>query len=379
MEILSKSEKYNNSENEQCKNNNIFSEDNYKYIFNLKMNKIKEEIKDYIIDKYTQKIIKLNKDVNNIRKQLDDLTIKYINLIKIIIDNKNNINILNKNNIYIPNFINKSEIVNNNKIIKVKNEQKKDKTRIFYNNLEKIINDEKLNLNSNESKKNKTYNFDSNNMNMNYLKELNKKDLKKLNTIKNIIKKKKVSIKLLLNKECNKGSIYKKINIKKNDINNNIYFDKINSNESIFKINSNKNRIRNINNENIIINYLTFNTEENKPHKKKLSIQMNSTRRNGLFKQINKNFNNTISNSTEECSKIGNNGGHSTNKKNYSQKSKIKEFKTFFYKFGKINNSFNESFKSNSIENQNIFNNFAKSNYICNPIFGSFLDRIDNK
>ena len=379
MEILSKSEKYNNIENELCKNNNIFSEDNYKYIFNLKMNKIKEEIKDYIIDKYTQKIIKLNEDVNNFRNQLDDLTKKYINLIKIVIDNKNNINILNKSNIFIPNFTKKSEIVNNNKIIKPKNEQKEDKTRIFYNNLEKIINDEKLNLNSFESKENKTNNLDSNNMKMNYLKELNKKDLKKLDIMKSIIKKPNPPNKLLLNKEYHKDSIYKKIKIKKRNINNKIYFDKINSNESIFKINSNKNRIRNINNENIIINYLTFNTEENKPHKKKLSMQMNSTRRNELLKQINTNFNNTISNSTEEYTKIGNNEVHSTTKKNYSKKSKIKGFKTFFYKFGKINNSFNESFNSNSIENQKIFNNTVKSNYICNPVFGSFLDRIENK
>ena len=106
---------------------------------------------------------------------------------------------------------------------------------------------------------------------------------------------------------------------------------------------------------------------------------MNSTRRNELFKQINTNLNNSISNSTEEYTKIGNNGVCSTTKKNYSKKNKIKDFKTFFYKFGKINNSFNESFNSNSIENQKIFNNTVKSNYICNPVFGSFLDRIENK
>ena len=106
---------------------------------------------------------------------------------------------------------------------------------------------------------------------------------------------------------------------------------------------------------------------------------MNSTRRNELFKQINTNLNNSISNSTEEYTKIGNNGVYSTTKKNYSKKNKIKDFKTFFYKFGKINNSFNESFKSNSLENHNIFNNTVKSNYICNPVFGTFIDRIENK
>ena len=59
-------------------------------------------------------------------------------------------------------------------------------------------------------------------------------------------------------------------------------------------------------------------------------MQMNSTRRNGLLKQINTNFNNTISNSTEEYTKIGNNGVCSTNKKIIPKKIKLKILKPFF-------------------------------------------------
>ena len=90
---------------------------------------------------------------------------------------------------------------------------------------------------------------------------------------------------------------------------------------------------------------------------------MSSTRKNGLLKRINTNSSNyTISNSIDDYSKTENNEIYSTSKKNY-KKSKIKSFKTFFNKFGKINNSFNESFKYNSIYSQNILNNTVKSRY----------------
>ena len=379
MEILSKSKQYNNIENEDYENNNIFTEDNYKYIFNLKMNKIKEEIKDYIIDKYRMKIIELNKEVNNIKNQFDTLNKKYLNLIRIIIENKNNIKILNANNIYISNIFNKNETITNNinKIIKFKNEHKKEKTRIFYNNLEKILNDK--NFSSDENKRNNTYkaNINNNNMNMDYLKELNKKDLKKLNSIKNEIKKVKTSNKLLINKECHKDYIYTKTRILKDDLNHKLLSNKNNSNYiSKMKINSTKNRNKNINKENIITNYLTINTEEKKHHNKKFSIQMNSTRKNGVFKKINTNSNNfLLSNSIEDYCKTESNEVKSISKKKYN-KNKLKGFKGFKFKI--ISKSLNESSKENLNDNQIMLNNTVKTRYFCNPVFGEFFDRFDN-
>ena len=71
MKKLSKSQKIQRFRyNQNINNNNIFTDDNYKYIFNLKMNKIKDEIKDYIIDKYTKKIIEQNKEIIHIKNQL---------------------------------------------------------------------------------------------------------------------------------------------------------------------------------------------------------------------------------------------------------------------------------------------------------------------
>ena len=378
MEILSKSEKYNNSKNEHCKNNNIFSEDNYKYIFNLKMNKIKEEIKDYIIDKYTKKIIEQNKEIIHIKNQLEELTKKYINIIKLMIENKNKVNINTLDNInYINNIINKNELLFNNnnsykKIISNKvNKEEKDKKQIFFNNLEKIINNNiDININPYEKKRNKIYNLKTNNMN--YLKELNKKDLKKLNSIKVEIKKAKAS-KDILNNE-NNSDINKIMNIK-NDFKYKKIPNVINlKNNSKIKINKNRNK----KNENIIINYLTINTDDKKLNKKKFSFRMNSTVKNKFFK-INTNFNNySISKSIENNKIEKNEITNSTEKKYY--KSKFNNFKKLFYKFGKINSSFNDSFKQNSIENQNqnLLNNTVQSKYDCNPVFSSFLDRIDN-
>ena len=166
MEILSK------SINEQNINNNIFTDDNYKYIFNLKMTKIKEEIKDYIIDKYIMKIIEQNKEITKLKKELEDLTKSYINIIKILIENKN-INLFDSDNInnYILDLTDKNEFFLNNKQFKngIKSFIKKSNYEFKKNSTKNNFN--KMNnkcINSYDRKKNKIYNF--NNINMSYLK-----------------------------------------------------------------------------------------------------------------------------------------------------------------------------------------------------------------
>ena len=296
-----------------------------------------------------------------------------------MIENKNkfNINTLDNNN-YVNNLINKNELLFNNKssfkkIVSYRtNKEEKDRKKIFFNNLEKIINKNNadVDINPYEKKRNKIYNLKTNNMN--YLKELNKKDLKKLNSIKNEIKKTKASNNFLNNEfhsDFNK-TVDNKDDLKYKKIQNIINL----KNNSKLKINKNRNK----KNENIIINYLTINTDENKQNKKKISINMNSTVKNKLYK-INTNFNNySISKSIENNKTEKNEISNSTEKKYY--KTKFNNFKKLFYKFGKINTSFNDSFKQNSIENQkqNVLNNTIQSKYDCNPVFGSFLDRIDN-
>ena len=362
MEILSKSK---NNKYNQYDDNNIFTDNNYKYIFNLKMNKIKEEIKDYIIDKYLNKIIEQNKEIINIKNQLEELTKKYISLVKIMINNnKNYINIKDdkSNNNYISTYKNKNMFLfnNNNQFENnIKNKininigetkTTRNNTKSSLNNLGKNINFKKIN--SYISKK-KINNINTKINKINYLKELNKKDLKKLNDIKKEIKKTRDSNKFLINKE-----FHKTIYITENK---NKFYNKTNQKGNEKTKTTNKNR--NKKNENIIINYLTFNTEESKSHKKKYSIQMNTGLKKRLLKQISTNFNNcTITNLTQDNNEI-----NCSSKKDYN--TKLQGFKTFFYKFRKLNNTFNDSFKQNSIE---------KTKYICNPVFGSFLDRIEN-
>lgn len=55
--------------NEKIVNINVTN----KNFFNIKMAKIKDEIKDYIIDKYAKIIYKQNKEIERIKKLYDDL------------------------------------------------------------------------------------------------------------------------------------------------------------------------------------------------------------------------------------------------------------------------------------------------------------------
>ena len=112
---------------------------------------------------------------------------------------------------------------------------------------------------------------------------------------------------------------------------------------------------------------IAFNTEGNRLNKERCSIQMNSGIRDQLFKEDKNTYTQfTASNSTEDLNKLEssnqNTNMNSTSKKKYNNR--------FFYKFKKIN-SFNESYKDNSF-------NHIKTEYICNPIFCSFLNRIEH-
>ena len=368
MEILSK------SKNKLYDNNNIFTNDNYKFIFNLKMNKIKEEIKDYIIDKYRNKIIEQNKEINNIKKQLEDLTKKYISIIKLMINKDKNTNYINieDNDSYkkeLSNYINNNNtffltnnnqyenIINNKSNINEKKEKINKDKKPSINNLKnnficnKIKNRFKnKNNNNNDLKKNK----------INYLKELNKKDLKKIKDIRKEIKK-TIDSNNNLNNDFN-NTMYCI------DSKNKFFSNKTNQkgNEKI-KIKINKNR--NKKNENIIINYLTFNTEnkeniaDNKSYKKINIIKRNTGIKKRLLSQFNGNCNNfTMTNLTQDY--IDNNKFNLSSQKSQNYIRKLNGFKTFYLQFRKIN----DSFKRNSID---------KSEIVCNPIFGSFLDRIE--
>lgn len=180
----------------------------------------------------------------------------------------------------------------------------------------------------------------------------------------------------------------KSINFNENGNKNNLY-NRIDLNESK---KNNKSNHRNKIKQKINKNCLYFNTEENQNktymHRKKLSLNINSGLKDRLFKEYSGNYNNFITlNSIEEYNKTDSNENENENENqstsnlifNYNKNKKDhKRFKTFFYQFKKINNSFNESFKDNTSEN-NLFEGKIKSKFVCNPIFGSFLNRNENK
>jgi hypothetical protein len=321
-------------------NNNIFSEGNYKYIFNLKMNKIKEEIKDCVIDKYLNKIIEQNKEIIDIKNQLEDLTKKYVNIIKLMINNKNCMKMMDNNN---QSFINRYIYKKKDKTSSVKNLQqkknlsynnnnynnyndklisieknsiehyKKSKQSKFYDNnvnLEKKKNNRKIY----ENKENINYNFNINASasNINYLQELNKKDLKKINDIHNILKASKVpkrnlKIKQLQLNNFKNSEINKSIDINEKE-NKSTLYNKNDLNDKKSKTNKHRNKIK----QKINKNCLYFNTEENQNktyiHRKKYSLNINSGLKDRLFKELRGNYNNFITlNSIEEYNKTDSN------------------------------------------------------------------------
>ena len=413
MEILSKSQDdqmLNGCQN--YGNNNIFSEGNYKYIFNLKMNKIKEEIKDCVIDKYLNKIIKQNKEINDIKNQLEDLTKKYINIIKLMINNKSCMNMMdNSNQSFINRYIykkkdksssiknirqKKNSIYNNNKLISIEkntieHRKKSNESKIYDNNINLGKKKNKRNIYENKENINYNLNINVSASNINYLQELNKKDLKKINDIHNILKaskfpKRNLKVKQLKLNSIKNNEINRSLNSNENENKSNLY-NRIDLNDSKkIKSNKHRNKIK----QKINKNCLYFNTEENQNrthiHRKKFSLNINSGLKDRLFKELRGNYNNFITlNSIEEYNKTDSNENENENQSasnliyNYNKnKKEHKRFKTFFYQFKKINNSFNESFKDNTSEN-NLFEDKIKSKFVCNPIFGSFLNRNGNE
>ena len=413
MEILSKSQDdqmLNGCQN--YGNNNIFSEGNYKYIFNLKMNKIKEEIKDCVIDKYLNKIIKQNKEINDIKNQLEDLTKKYINIIKLMINNKSCMNMMdNSNQSFINRYIykkkdksssiknigqKKNSNYNNNKLISIEkntieHRKKSNESKIYDNNINLGKKKNKRNIYENKENINYNLNINVSASNINYLQELNKKDLKKINDIHNILKaskfpKRNLKVKELKLNSVKNNEINRSLNSNENENKSNLY-NRIDLNDSKkIKSNKHRNKIK----QKINKNCLYFNTEENQNrthiHRKKFSLNINSGLKDRLFKELRGNYNNFITlNSIEEYNKTDSNENENENQSasnliyNYNKnKKEHKRFKTFFYQFKKINNSFNESFKDNTSEN-NLFEDKIKSKFVCNPIFGSFLNRNGNE
>lgn len=413
MEILSKSQDdqmLNGCQN--YGNNNIFSEGNYKYIFNLKMNKIKEEIKDCVIDKYLNKIIKQNKEINDIKNQLEDLTKKYINIIKLMINNKSCMNMMdNSNQSFINRYIykkkdksssiknirqKKNNNYNNNKLISIEkntieHRKKSNESKIYDNNINLGKKKNKRNIYENKENINYNLNINVSASNINYLQELNKKDLKKINDIHNILKaskfpKRNLKVKQLKLNSIKNNEINRSLNSNENENKSNLY-NRIDLNDSKkIKSNKHRNKIK----QKINKNCLYFNTEENQNrthiHRKKFSLNINSGLKDRLFKELRGNYNNFITlNSIEEYNKTDSNENENENQSasnliyNYNKnKKEHKRFKTFFYQFKKINNSFNESFKDNTSEN-NLFEDKIKSKFVCNPIFGSFLNRNGNE
>ena len=389
MEIISKSQENIKNKISEFENNNIFSEYNYKYIFDLKMNKIKEEIKDYIIDKYTKKIIEQNKEIINIKNQLDNLTKKYIDMIKLII---NKYNIYIKDNNYTYNNKNKdiylSEI---NKInLEKNNGNKNNKIRYYPNNLEKnkIFNTNKNKINENKKNikynlnlnlNNNNYNINNYNNNFNYLNELNKKDLKKISNIQGQLKTTNITNNKLkikkFNSLKNKNS-YSKIYNSYSKIYNS-YNNKINK-KDINKINTNekKNKIK----ERYSPHNICFNTEENKYKNKKNYEKccINSRLKYKFYKELKTDYRDyTFINSSLEFKKNDSNEINSKNNIINNYNNKNDKYKTIFYKYKKINNSKSEFFKEN-ISVQNIFEEKNKHKFICSPVFSSYLNRIEN-
>lgn len=182
------------------------------------------------------------------------------------------------------------------------------------------------------------------------------------------------------------NEINRSLNSNENENKSNLY-NRIDLNDSKkIKSNKHRNKIK----QKINKNCLYFNTEENQNrthiHRKKFSLNINSGLKDRLFKELRGNYNNFITlNSIEEYNKTDSNENENENQSasnliyNYNKnKKEHKRFKTFFYQFKKINNSFNESFKDNTSEN-NLFEDKIKSKFVCNPIFGSFLNRNGNE
>ena len=153
---------------------------NRKYSINIKISKIKDQIKDVVISKYIDIIIKQNKEIENFKQKYNELNEKLSYILKFFLThNSNSCKIIkNKINYSLFNDINKQKNTSQSK------NQSKNKNI----NLKKVSNSKNKNkqnflcLNQ-ENKENINLNRSGININQDYLNKLNKKDMKKINSI----------------------------------------------------------------------------------------------------------------------------------------------------------------------------------------------------
>jgi hypothetical protein len=389
--------------NEKIVNINITN----KNFFNIKMAKIKDEIKDYIIDKYAKIIYKQNKELERIKKQYDDLVKKSSNILKIIINNKmindkvdknKSINLDNTTNSY----INEYKIENNNsekgsfknkfvknktynrinKNIDISNDQlafinmkKKHSYKAINNNnnfnktmvSNKIINSNRINKKiidfTNKENISNISNLNKNHININYLKELNNKDYKKIKFIKQ---------KLLNN--TNNGLLNTEININFKQKPNNINSNRNKRIDNKNNINTNKG-MTNSSSSFYSKNYTSFNTprkmkeNELKINNQIVNVPSSLNIRNIILNEKYGMKLNPISNfNVNELNNI-------TNKVEEQVEGNIIHRRFFSH-----NNSFIKNQNENEINGIGEKNDFIdeKSQIIFNPKFISFLNRYDH-
>ena len=301
--------------------NNIFTDYNYKYVNDLKMEKIKQEIRDYIIDKYITIIMKQNNEIILLKSKIEKLLNKSNKLFKAFNDDQNNINNFQNKKYFSKTYLDNNNSSNdNNENIRIKN---------IYD----------------KSKKEKN----PSNTNITYLKELNKKDMKKIDYIHR---------KILSTKSFQ--DIFDNIN---SNITNNI-FDYANTlnmtNDSIESFNSKK--------KNNMSFFTNFNIPNNAMSKIKMRIPKNK-------ETIKKKLGKSCLNGLNQTTNVKNLKKKNTNKKN--------NFK-FYDQFKILNNSLTcyttENFYPQNKENDNCFSNIndiniEKRKSTHNPKFNTYLRR----
>jgi len=393
--------------NEKIVNINITN----KNFFNIKMAKIKDEIKDYIIDKYAKIIYKQNKELERIKKQYDDLVKKSSNILKIIINNKmindktdknkninldstsnshlneykidnynsekgslKNLNKFVKNKTY--NRVNKNIDINNDQLTFI-NMKKKNSYKVSNNNnninktmvSNKIINSNRINKKiidfSNKENISNITNINKNNknhININYLKELNDKDYKKIKFIKQ---------KLLNNN--NNGQLNTEINVNFKQKSYNINSNRNKKIENKNNINKNK-AMTNSSSSFYSKNYTSFNTprkmreNELKINNQIVSVPSTLNIRNIILNEKYGTKLNPISN---------------FNVNELSNNNKVEEQiegDILHRRFFSHNNSFIKNQNENEINGIGEKKDFIdeKSQIIFNPKFISFLNRYDH-
>ena len=411
----SKEEENEKDTNEKIININILDKNYLK----SKMIKIKEEIKDYVIDKYINIIYKQNKEIEKIKKDYNELLINTSNILKIVINNKilikdekekikkssifkiidnydsnnnkNNNKNFNTDRSTFKNINNKNIKVNpihngknktfykNNKSIEMNKEQiininkrKKSSSKINNSNVDNLIFSKSnrnfrtnIDINDKENKENINNNTNIrlknhiNHINIDYLRELNNKDLQKIKYIKQ----------KLLDTTINKIFL-------NNDI-------EINYNPKKNKVNNNRNRIYVFRKD--LFKNKKYNHSFNTPRKIKEIIN----KKNKIYHaSSSSSFNIKKGIKSENIIKnnqIDNNNSNSINEFIYSDRDEEQmEFNTYQERFFSHNNSF----INNSNERNILIGSFNKKNenegernysqLMYNPKFNSFLNRCEH-